>query len=483
MQSKSAATNPSPKVAISLSTANKPNGLTRTYENRVVSSNVENLYLDAETADAIFVFGSNGTDGKIERVPAHKNLLSIASDVFRAMFYGEWKVTGDIQMNPDKGCPQTASAFREFLQYFYWNRVTLTAGNVAEVMGLGHRYNVVNCFNACVEFISDSLTIENVCIGYALAILYEHIDLKIRCERIITLNTSAVFNSANFLASGRDVLAHILHLNLLSCSETDVFMACMAWIQARTNDLELSKEIVRAKLEDLFYEIRFTSMTMKEFCLLNIRHSHLFTFEEYKYIVQKIALPKSSPSFTSGMFNNSPREAQWIDGNVLSCYRPIDDDGSFAIGHKSVEDIETTIFSTNKAVLLGKFVCACVRIRESDDKTRELNSNLPVHVKIIENPNIFEPRSIAKIKQLAAFTSALQPMKQTAITLPKPALIRPGHTYEIHMQQTPDAHCFEHRHLKTKVLIGCNITIRFHDDLQHRNKPVGLIQELLFNRF
>ncbi|XP_055326194.1 BTB/POZ domain-containing protein 6-like, partial [Sitodiplosis mosellana] len=191
MQSKSDTTNTSPGIElISISMVNTSNGLVRTYDNCVVSSSIENLYLDAGTADVNFVFGSSGDDG--ERVPAHKNLLSITSDVFRAMFYGEWKVSGDIHMNTGhKEFLQTAPAFKEFLQYFYLKSVTLTAGNVAEVMGLGHRYNVANCFKACLEFISDSLSIDNVCIGYALAILYEQTELKMRCERMIILNTSA----------------------------------------------------------------------------------------------------------------------------------------------------------------------------------------------------------------------------------------------------------------------------------------------------
>lgn len=522
MQSKSIEKDTSPKVDIvSTPVFNVLNEMYRMYDNYVIASSVESLYLDAGTADVYFVFDHRNDDGTSERIPAHKNLLSITSDVFRAMFYGEWKVNGDVKMSTGhKKCPQTASAFKEFLQYFYLNKVKLTAGNVVEVMGLGHRYNVINCFNACVEFVSDNLTIENVCTGYGLAILYEQNELKERCERVITLNTGAVFNSASFLASDREILANILRLNLLSCTETDVFIACMSWIKAVTKQDELSKEIVRTKLDDLFYEIRFTSMTVEEFCLLNIRYGQLFTFDEYKYIIQKITLPKlfTSHPLAGPMFNNSPRQAQWVDNNVFICYRPIeidvnaeaeemvsmsyqdddkdqdeDDDEmscdetseeSFDTGNIPIKDMETTIFSTTKLILLGKFVCACVRIsEEKDSHVRELKSNLPIQVKIVERPGIFEPRNIARPKTLVTFTTALEPMKRTAIILPKPLLIRPGHSYEIRMQQSSEGHCFEHHQLKTKVSTLCGTTIRFHDDRLFRGKPVGLIQELLFNTF
>lgn len=530
-QSESVRKGTSFEMEVSTPVVNTSNGIFRAFDNPVISSSIESLYLNTETADVYFVFEPIGSIGMSERVPAHKNLLSITSDVFKAMFYGEWKVKGDVKMTAGyKERPQTASAFKEFLQYFYLKTLKLTVGNVAEVMDLGHRYNVLNCFNACIEIVSEHLTIENVCVGYGLALLYEHNVLKNRCERMITLNTGAVFNSASFLSIGKQVLANILHMELLSCTETDVVDACMRWITATTKEDKLSKETVYTQLGDLFYEIRFTSMTMKEFCMLNIRYDYLFTFDEYMYITQKITMPHFLTLQSVGqMFNNKQRGAKWNDNDVVKCCRPMEIDGNdlvpnhatpetvFHLLKKSIENgeehddddedeemfddeyskesfttanipikaVETTIFSTNKAIVLGKFVCANVRIvEEKDANVRELTSKLPVQVKIIEVPGIFEPRNFAKIKTIATFTSAIQPSQQTVITLPKPLLIRIGHTYKIHMQQTPEGHCFEYRQLKTKeVLIRCGTTIRFHDDKLFGKKPIGLIQEMLFNPF
>lgn len=167
----------------------------------------------------------------------------------------------------------------------------------------------------------------------------------------------------------------------------------------------------------------------------------------------------------------------------MSCDNSSSSEESFPsdIVHHRVKDIETTMFTTNKPIVLGKFVCAPVRIFEQHNShVREMESNLHIQVKIVEVPKIFEQQ---KINILATFTLALQRMTETVITLPKPLLIRPGHSYKIHMQQSPDGHCFEHRELETKVVTECGATIKFHNDKLYFGDPFGLIQELLFNPF
>lgn len=98
---------------------------TKEFENQISSSNIGKLFLDAQTADVCFVFEADSE--LTERIPAHKILLSMTSDVFKAMFYGELKESGDVKM-----VGTSADGFKEFLQFVYLNKVTLTTENVAE---------------------------------------------------------------------------------------------------------------------------------------------------------------------------------------------------------------------------------------------------------------------------------------------------------------------------------------------------------------
>lgn len=99
-------------------------------------------------------------------------MLAATSDVFDAMFYGDLKMKGEVEI-PDF----TASAFKEFLQFFYKSQIELTEENISEVMDLGNKYNVPKSAEACVRFLKRTLTNENMCNGLYLALLYEKPDL------------------------------------------------------------------------------------------------------------------------------------------------------------------------------------------------------------------------------------------------------------------------------------------------------------------
>ncbi|XP_055306282.1 BTB/POZ domain-containing protein 3-like [Sitodiplosis mosellana] len=262
-------------------------------KNRIPTESVKNLYLDDSTADVYFVFESEGI-----RVAAHKAMLSVASDVFKKMFYGDLPEKGDVKISDT-----TAKAFKVFLQFFYLSEVKLLKEDVAEVMGLGHKYNVAKCTQICVDFLKTTLNIDNVCRSLGLAILYDLDDFKQSCEEKIAQNTSAVFKSQGFLGSPRSVLANILKIDTLICREKDIFEACMAWTKHASKQNDLTKQIVKAQLGDIFYDIRFGSMTFDEFGAFSLAYGTIFAPDEYREIVHMI----SCPGFESKLFNNSPR--------------------------------------------------------------------------------------------------------------------------------------------------------------------------------
>lgn len=250
-------------------------------ENQAVLKSVENVYLNDLTSDVSFVFNSK------ERVPAHKALLAGASDVFKAMFFGPSKENGDVKM-----VGISAAAFKEFLQFFYLAEVRLIPENVAEVLGLGHKYNVTNCIDVCVNLLKETLTNDNVCITYALAILYDQQYLKTVCEGRIAQNPIGMFKSQGFLECDRSVLANILKIGRLSCRAKDVFEACMSWVKSTSDEEKLTREIIQIELGELFYEIQFGSMTLHEFNTISLAYDWVFSFDEYKEILHMIANPQ-----------------------------------------------------------------------------------------------------------------------------------------------------------------------------------------------
>ncbi|XP_055307298.1 BTB/POZ domain-containing protein 3-like [Sitodiplosis mosellana] len=313
------------------------------YENVGLTTSVWNLYLNVEIADVNFIITSS--NGQEDRIPAHKVLLASRSDVFKAMFYGPAKEEGDVKI-----VDTTSTAFKQFLQFFYFGRVSLTMENIGYVLGLVNKYNMPDGMNVCVSFIKDTLTENNACTAYGLAILYDQDNLKQFAEQQISRNTKAVFESASFLKCNHAILGHILNIDILSCPEVEVFKACIAWVKAASGREVLTRKIVRTHLVDLFYEIGFGLMTYDEFAALVPVYGNLFSKEEYIEIIQMIG----SNDFESKIFKNNPR---MLKKSLIECNR-IDENQMIESGHTySSEGIENVSFSSNKTLMLHEIVC------------------------------------------------------------------------------------------------------------------------------
>lgn len=266
------------------------------YAVQVVHSIGQKLYLNPTMADVYFVFKS---DSKRKLIPAHKCYLVAASDVFEKMFNGSWKEKNEVNI-----VDASAAAFEEFLQFFYLKQVLLSSKCIADVMNLGKKYNINECFEVCVKFLKDELHSYNVCRAYNLAILYDQLDLKECCETFIHSNAKVVLKSINFLKSKQIVLEHILQMDRLTCSEVELFDAYMYWVKFSSINNVLTKKMVTKHLGGLFYKFRFGSMLFSEFASLVSKYSKLFSRDEYSEIIQLIADKK----YQSNSFNCDRRE-------------------------------------------------------------------------------------------------------------------------------------------------------------------------------
>lgn len=225
--------------------------INNTYESRFSSSIVEKLYLNEARADFHFLFKTK--NGEYDRVPAHKLLLA-ESDVFETMFNGDWK-----EMNEVEIVDASAAVFKEFLQFFYLSKVNLTMENVGFVMNLGNKYDVQECLSVCGKYLMNSITDDNVCTAYGLATFFNQEKFKRYCELVIGTSAEAVLSSNGFFECDRKALKCILNLEYFSCSEVDVFKACMNWVKFKSGQDHLTREIVQEQLGHLFYFINFVS--------------------------------------------------------------------------------------------------------------------------------------------------------------------------------------------------------------------------------
>lgn len=400
------------------------------------------LYLNDETADVHFSIDSSDDDGTIKRIPAHKALLAAASGIFHAMFYGGSKVKGDVHVHD-----VSDAAFMEFLQCFYRTRIRLTIENIAGVMQLGVKYNVQNCVKACIEFLKDVSTVDNIFIGLDLATRYNHSELMKFCSKFVTLNTAEIMKTDGFVACDQQVLEFILKMDIFSCSEVDVFKACMAWVGAKAKQTNPSKAMVKKYLGDLYFDIRFASMTMPQFCSLHAEYKAVLS-GDFSTITTMIV----QPEFQAENFNNAPRHVKWIAN-------PIDIIVCDFRSKKTVEEPyllwnkhTTTFTSGENALVLGSFVCGKIKVKGRSG-VRDLSAALPVKVEIFEIQNE-QTNHFSVDKLLMTIDAKLQSRDDNRIELPHPVLIRPHFHYQIRVGPFPDEHVYYSHELKSKVTVS-----------------------------
>lgn len=240
-------------------------------------------------------------------------------------------------------------------------------------------------------------------------------------------------------------------MNIVSCSEADVFKSCMAWARAKSNQNTLTKTLVEEHLGDLYYKIRFASMTVQEFCSFQAEYESVLQ-SDLSTIINMIVLPE----FRTEKFSNDSRRAKWDPDAIIECNR---------ISKKGSEipcftkDKLTLTFSMDQPLVLGSFECS--KIRFFDSSFRDLNSDLPVEVEIFEICNSSEQNP----KLLVTMKVKLKSMDSNHIQLPYPILVRPKFLYKISIGQFPDHHVFHSNEFNEVVRLKHDITVKFHNSI------------------
>lgn len=420
--------------------------------------------IDRDLLDVFFTFASGGG------IAAYRCLLSAGSKVFRAKFNGEWNGKTDIKISD-----VSASAFAEFLQFFYTGDVKLSMKNVADVMRLCKKYEMDDCTQICGKFLKPRINDENVCWAYDLAIKTDANELKEYCEMIIGYNSKAVFASDGFKSCKRDVLANILEMTgPFCCREIELFEACMNWVKSVSKHNELTKEIVNEHLGELFYKIRFGLMSLSDIRQLFKAYSKLFSTNEYRKILQMIV----SGAFDMQIFCKPRQPAAltpWNKSDLVRISRKRNDLMWQKLHNyplNPVRNIEGSAFSSTEPLLLVGFSIAPICANKIDFENKKPNEyieeEIPTEITIFEIDAAKPKRRRIVLQKEKAI---LNHKRSEPISLSKPIFIKTNFIYEIRMVQSLHKDCFVHDFHTKKSTIG-------HAQIKHYRTKFNVQQHL-----
>ncbi|KAI5635773.1 hypothetical protein NE865_11471 [Phthorimaea operculella] len=154
------------------------------------------LFRTREWSDCTFQFESSSLD-------AHKLLLSMASPVFAAMFYG----------------------------YVYTDAVTLSDTEQAKNLYIAaNMYLLVHLENKCLDYLFEKLDCNNVCKMFEFACLYSE-KLKTKCLELISSKTVEVLKNPDFRKISVQALGEIVSMETMNVSsEMELFNAVVDYL-------------------------------------------------------------------------------------------------------------------------------------------------------------------------------------------------------------------------------------------------------------
>ncbi|KAL3088243.1 hypothetical protein niasHS_008396 [Heterodera schachtii] len=230
-------------------------------------------------------------------LPAHKAIISVASDPLEAIIHFEVSKMDDAaQKTSDQSIAITnmsINAFNVLLQFIYADDFSgLNGENWAEVINAAKMYEINGLVEACVTFPISQFP--NIFEAIQLARLLDFEEFANRCLDYIDTNVETLLRTNGFLQIDQQFLCEFFgRKNLQINGEISLWNAALRWAdaQCRQNGTECSGENRRAVLGKALFEIRLPLIS-KETFTEDIAPSGVLTQKEVISIYQFHAHPE-----------------------------------------------------------------------------------------------------------------------------------------------------------------------------------------------
>ncbi|XP_014225944.1 speckle-type POZ protein B-like [Trichogramma pretiosum] len=164
--------------------------------------NLDSLLLSEEFSD-VKLITSDDND-----IPAHKNILAVASPVFRAMF------THDMLENKGNSVEITDTPYNilvEMLRFIYTGDIVSTKTDIVlEILAVADKYQVDNLKIMCEKILSANLSTKNAIEILSAAQKYNAMDLESNVHNFLKLNSKSIIDPEKIKKMKKPVLIKLL---------------------------------------------------------------------------------------------------------------------------------------------------------------------------------------------------------------------------------------------------------------------------------
>ncbi|XP_053378417.1 BTB/POZ domain-containing protein 2-like [Mercenaria mercenaria] len=268
------------------------------------------LCLSETLADVWLTFKDEGS----ARLPAHKFVLRMRSEVFEAMIDSEsFEVHFD---DVSKGIMEL------LLRFLYTDELHLNEENVFQLLYAAKKFMLEGLHEQCVQFLLKSVDAINVCDIYERVQGYDMEDLvSTACLEYIWRHAWKVFTTENFLKLSTKSLTVILDSDSLTGEEILAFRAVVKWAenQCILNNEEPRPENLQTHIRDTVYKIRFPLMSIEEFTE-EVQPKCVLTPEDSLFLSQYITDKDDDKNLRIEKFSANPRNGGIMTENIFNSY-------------------------------------------------------------------------------------------------------------------------------------------------------------------
>lgn len=227
----------------------------------------------------------------------HKFILIAMSDFFKTMLSSPMRES-KVNYVELKGF-SSANVFAMVLDYFYTGSLNITPENILNILEIASQLQINDILTICSDYLIKILTIQNCVIVLKLAETFCLRNVIELCTQYLCDNIIEIYQNAydQFAQLSLEQLKYLLNSeSLLGCSELDLFLMIVKWIEAEQQQrLEHAAELVRS--------VRFMCMSAEELAdcvqpvdfMRNIPECNMYLMDAFRYY----ALPKRQPLITS----------------------------------------------------------------------------------------------------------------------------------------------------------------------------------------
>ncbi|KAM3840541.1 BTB/POZ domain-containing protein 19 [Vipera latastei] len=177
------------------------------------------LINNPQFSDVTFLVGKEK-----QKVFAHRCLLSTRCQVLHAMLSQPHETQVPLTLNHVQ-----PEVFLTVIEYLYTNGVTLNSLTALEVLTSSIEYGLNDLRKLCIEFIKDTLKVNQAGEAFQAAVAYGLLDLQTYCLAFIENYTQEVIQTRGFLELSEQAMQIILQSDYLAIDEVKLINAVREW--------------------------------------------------------------------------------------------------------------------------------------------------------------------------------------------------------------------------------------------------------------